>query len=122
VYLLLHAGEDEGHRPAGVRRRHRGAVHELGAAQRELPHGGDGAAGGAQRQPPVPVNSRSTGAPRELGPCGYTMLRRSQKYGSFLLHKAKDLSKFRLYKKAFAQIKRVGLILTNYLIPHESFS
>jgi hypothetical protein len=58
-----------------VRRRHRGAVHELGAAQRELPHGGDGAAGGAQRQPPVPVNSRSAGAPRELGPCGYTMLK-----------------------------------------------
>jgi len=75
VYLLLHAGEDEGHGPAGVRRRHRGAVHELGAAQRELPHGGDGAAGGAQRQPPVPVNSRSAGAPRELGPCGYTMLK-----------------------------------------------
>jgi hypothetical protein len=80
VYLLLHAGEDEGHGPASVRRRHRGAVHELGAAQRELPHGGDGAAGGAQRQPPVPVNSRSAGAPRELGPCGYTMIQqRSQK-------------------------------------------
>merc|ERR1719186_1504612 len=61
-------GHDEGERPASVRTRHGGAVHELSAAQSELRHGGDGAPGGAHAHASVSVYGRAAGSPSVRSP------------------------------------------------------
>ena len=62
--LRLQSGEEERDGAAGVGAGHGGAVHQLAAAEGEVRHGGDGAAGRAHRHAAVAVHRGPARRPR----------------------------------------------------------